>query len=555
MPNAQVVGTDGHVPVYNPNSRWQSWSLSEIFTGSIGLGKYVPNINDYVEDTSSGITYIVDGLDPITLIPTLRVITRQNNISGPDSNDILFGVDKVDSSDTYKVYVDKNVTPYRLAVDKRLYIAGSDSAYVKIFRSTNIGALGNVISQVFDNSGNFTSENVQLELANINGYTNYNTKTVPVCNTNADLEDNEIVSVVVYTSSGSVVYKRQMQVVNTAFVRPLNSSQKYIVGIDIETPLKSLTVSDLISLPINLTLSDALETMKAVVHYSDGTLSRSNIDGYKFSIDGLNQIVPLEIDFDLNVTLRYRLDPNEQSYSTTINGQSITKPYRIRTINPNNSLGFKLYVFPEWRDASNGYRLRYFLYNLERKLSIEVTNYVTMVSTGGALDPFGYGLSQTKTVRINPRNISYAYPDFNYQQTYVVSLMGPPEHGLTPWTVQHEKSISLPTYGQNLEANIINNNMLSISSNISNYQDWLTAVYNNGSPLIDPISEVTSPLPTHFSLTIGNITIERLITAWNLNNDFGQTLTSYAGKNVYIKFFKRMANTDIQLSISAMTIK
>ena len=150
-----TAGTDGIVPVYEPNGRWCWWSLNEIFTGLQGNNRYVPKLNDYVIDPATYTTYIVDHLDPVTLIPTLREIRPANMSFSLTETDVLFGVGPGTQSDTYRLYINKSVMPFVMAVDARLKIGGSMCSYAKIFKGPVLSGEGLVISKVYDNTGNY----------------------------------------------------------------------------------------------------------------------------------------------------------------------------------------------------------------------------------------------------------------------------------------------------------------------------------------------------------------------------------------------------------------
>ena len=129
-----VVGTDGQVPIYNPNGRWSWWSINEIYMGAAGANKYVPNVNDYVVDPTTFTVYIVTLIDPVTLIPSLNEVIPSAFNTGLSNTDILFGVGPGTQSDTYRVYLDTTVTPYTLAVDVRLRVAGTRTSYCIIYK-------------------------------------------------------------------------------------------------------------------------------------------------------------------------------------------------------------------------------------------------------------------------------------------------------------------------------------------------------------------------------------------------------------------------------------
>ena len=49
-PLVAVIGTDGSVPIYDPDARWCIWEKSEIWLGTTGLKKYIPKVRDWVID-------------------------------------------------------------------------------------------------------------------------------------------------------------------------------------------------------------------------------------------------------------------------------------------------------------------------------------------------------------------------------------------------------------------------------------------------------------------------------------------------------------------------
>jgi hypothetical protein len=174
--------------------------------------------------------------------------------------------------------------PYRLAVDKRLRIAGSMVTTCRIFKGIDLSKDGIVISGVYNQNGLMLSQNVPLEL--ISKSDNVSIKNVSRCFTTYKLNDGEIVTVVFYDSDGFVVHKKRLLIENTGFILGTESDIRYVSHIALDTPFLSSAKDKRIDYPINLPLSTI--NLIGVVYYNDGTINRLPVDGTKFSIMGLD---------------------------------------------------------------------------------------------------------------------------------------------------------------------------------------------------------------------------------------------------------------------------
>jgi hypothetical protein len=291
MPNstiAPVVGNDNVAPLYNPDNRWQVWNRSDIYIGTTGTRKYVPNVGDEVHEIIGAVItrYVVASIDPVTFIAVLQQENVTTITQAMSDNDILLGVGPGTQSDTYRVYVDKTVTPHRMSVDARLVIRGSNANVCKIFRNTNVSGTGVVISAIYNSSGLLLSENVPLEIVSTTVLNNTAAKVVSVCYTSFDLQDGEVVTAVFYDTAGFVVSKRQLLIENTGFIRTTDASLKYVSHIALESAFLSGANSRLIQYPQNVALSAA--NFIGVVYYSDGSSTRLAVDGTRFAIAGLD---------------------------------------------------------------------------------------------------------------------------------------------------------------------------------------------------------------------------------------------------------------------------
>lgn len=541
-----VSGTDGISPIYQPEARWCTWSMDEVYFGQQGLNKFVPKVNDYVEDTASNVTYKVTSIDSVTLIPTLVQISTDGNII-PGDDDPLVSSGPGVPSDTYRVYLDKSVTPYTFSVDMGLKIPGSMSSYAKIFKGTNTGQDGQVLSFLYDQAGNFLTNNVPLELAQSSNDVNHTIKSVAVCYTNQELVNGEIVTLVIYSSSGGVVYKRRLIVENTTFIRSVSSSQKYISHISLKSPFLSVSEDHVLDYPLNANISSL--NMIGVVHYSDGSTIELPVDGTKFVMHGLQSYVSTVPGQRINLALTYNLSPDETAYGP------MTVAYFINTVTQQGAYTVKLYPYPVWVDSVNGYRLRWFMLNLDRNVFTEVTNLVTFNNPNTFFDPLSYGTLQRLSVRINLKDVSGSYKSYIHTQIVDVVLRNQGTERTTNWTVSTNPGQTQP-YGVGIHAQgkVINSNLgnLKLSSGFTNLNDWLTGVYFNTKPLTDVRLEAVAPTPTHFSVIVAGIPYEFPITAWNDVLAVGGGIV--VNSTLIVKFIKRTGITDMVLSVAGMAI-
>ncbi|HEY9663902.1 MAG TPA: hypothetical protein V6C65_36090, partial [Allocoleopsis sp.] len=304
-----VAGTDGIVPVYDPDETFRIWSLTEIYTGDQGQDRYVPKVKDLVVDVDAFLWYRVTQLDQTTLIPHLDPIAGPLPNQSINQDDLLLGVGPGTISDTYRVYIDKSVMPHVMTVDKRLRYFGTMATTVKIFRGSDLTGNSKVISAMYNQSGALLGQAIPLELAATENFTNKAVKAIPSCYTTEDIPDGEILTVISYADDGHVVAKCQLLAENTAFIPTSDSAVKYITGISLESPFLSSADPTLLQYPMNVPLIGL--SLVGVVHYSDGSALRIPVDQTKFSIFGFNSFVASIVGQTLPLTLCYNLSPGE----------------------------------------------------------------------------------------------------------------------------------------------------------------------------------------------------------------------------------------------------
>lgn len=547
-----ITGTDGKVAVYDGNAPWKWWNKKECFDGTVGAGRYVPKIGDYAEDTEGpeSITYKVVNLDPTTLIPTYEKVRHE--CSCEDAADDPFSGNTVDS---YRVYLDTSVTPFVLSVDARFQIGGTDTSYVKIFLGSDISAeSGKAVSFLYDNTGQFLTHNVPLELVTLNNTTNHALKRVKSCNTNRAMRDAEEVTVVAYNDLGKVIARKKMWVVNTSFIMPVDASQKYITKIGIKTPYLSDTDDHIINIPMN-THIDAFNFI-GLIHYSDGSTVEVPVDGVKFRIMGLENFISTVPNQSFPIDASYMLSNGEVTYNATSGeGKFVTEPYQMTTIKQEGAYIVKLYGYPVWVDSTVGYQMKWFLYNLDRGVSFEVTPYVYPGTTGDTFDGKAYGKVQNLTVRLNLRDVSMTFKSYQHVQTTTVVLREPGTERTTNWTIAFEPYQD-PLYGVGLRANArmnsASNYSLRVGSGALDVNEWLQRLYLNTKPLIDRQREVNPVTPNFFAIELNGVRFEYPISQWN--SELVVTQSVAPNSTLFIEFIKRANGTDLLLGVAGLPV-
>lgn len=549
-----ITGTDGKVPVYEPDGRWTTWSLAQIFIGTVGEGRYVPKVDDYVVDTETDERYIVASIDPTTMVAVLRKIVP-SNVSGVFSDtDLLLGVGPGTQSDTYRIYIDQSVIPHTLAVDARLKVNGSMVTSCKIFKGSELSGNLAVISAMYDQSGNLLGQTVPLELVVMANQQNLAVKSVPVCYTSQALVDGEVVTAVFYSDTGHVVSKRQLLVENTAFIRSSNVGTKYVTDISLECPFLSQADPQLIQYPINVPLNSL--NLMGVVHYSDGSTLRMPVDGQKFAIFGLENFAATIVGQKVPLVLKYSLSPGEVVYGSSVGSEHfIAKSYRAQTQAADGIYSVKLFGYPVWIDAVNGYRMEWFLYNLERSTVYRATPYVRFNDNTAAFNPIAYGTSQRLSVSVNLKDVNPVFRSYIHVQTIDIVLLGEATIRDTNWTVGFEPGQN-PPYGRDNFVNLefINQNLrkLKLDMGAVNITEWLNRAYYASKPLVDITRESLPPTPDFFSILIGNTELEFPIAQWNQEISLSQVIGN--NDTLFVKFFKRTVENDLQLAIAGIPI-
>lgn len=547
--------TDPITVIIDPSRGFKMWHISEIyFPDAETSGQYVPNVNDLIVDYNQGFLRVT-AVDYTTGECTIAIWTPPTDVDSVSDQDILLGSGPGAQSESFRVYLDVSVTPHALVFDSRLHIHGSNSKYVKVFKGTDVGPGGEIISAYYNQSGTFLGENIPLELVANTTLDNRAIKTPMPGYTMRQLADGEVVTCVAFNDAGGVTFIGKMLVVNTAFVRQTDASLKYVTGIRLLTPFLSKSDPKLVEYPINMPVQNL--NLMGEVQYSDGSKLVLPVDGTKFAVYGLDHYVTSVQGQKLPIVLTYKLSADEFSYiSEPSPDKHIAEEYTATTLKADGSYSVKLFSYPEWVDALNGYRLQHFLYNLERTELFNVTNLVQMASNSPAFDPTAYGINQKLTLAVNLNQVHPKFAAYRHTQTVEVALLTEGTlNGQDNWTVAFSPG-QTPRYGIGLEAIATfvdaTHWRLNLTCGCTTKAEWLEKVYRPSQPLIDPNSELEAPEPNFFVVVNGNQRVELPIDQWGVLVDVTAGLAE--GKNVYIEFLRRGSVTDMQLAKAALVV-
>lgn len=550
------VGTvDGKPPVYNPDGRFDQWNLEDIWFGTEGEGKYVPNVNDLVFNMKTMEVFYVKSIDEVTLIPTLAKFDLKVKDAGVKEEDLLLGVGPGGVDQTFRLYIDKSVRPFVMAVDARCYLYGKDLRSYQIVTGSEVTGDIRVISANYDQSGNYLGTDVPLELANMRDHTNECTWSIPPCNTAQELKDNDVVYLRGFGADGGLRCKFPLLVENSSFIRLTDASYKYVTHISLESPFLSTHDTHIIEYPLNVPLSGL--NLFGVVHYSDGSRRRMPVDGTKFEIFGFENFVATVVGEETRLLLKYNFSNDEYHYGSTVNDtKSLLESYRAISVKEDGSYTVKLFAYPIWVDELTGYRMEFFLFNLDRKTWSRVTPYVEYNSNLPAFRPTLYGVNQQISVSIDLAKVNTTYKHWIHTQVIdVVLYRAATDHSSTPWTISYERNQPTPFGRDNwCEVTMVDYDvkLLDITCGEVLLPNWLERLYWLTKPIHSTTRESKAPTPNMFSIITKHGEYEFPIKQWNSKLTINGLLEN--DETVFVRFFKRTTDIDLQLAMAALPV-
>lgn len=495
----------GIVGIPNPTRRYTQWHIREVYgLGGAATNVHIPNVDDTVLDLMNNRLYRVVSLSSEN-IPTLELVNLAG-ISGVGRTDTILGTGPGLCSEGYRIYVNNKVTPHPCFIDNRVIIPGSGNSYIKIFKGFDVTDNGHVVSGVFNSAKRMVSENIPLENVVIPHYPANTYKVATPAHLTETLEDGEVVTVVVYTSAGSMSLRFTLLVVNTEFVRNIDASKKHITDISLVTPYISDSDDLVVEIPLSMTTNSASFIGK--VTYSDGSSTTYPVDNDKFSLHGFDTYVASRVGDILPVVLRYALSNTENAnLVNTVNGKHfVNKQYSIKTVESDSRYSIKLFALPVWDAPTLRWKLQYWLYSLSRDTVIDVTRHVEPSVNSTPFIGNLFGTAQRLVVSFNMDKLGPSYSYYRHVETIEVTLNHPVTS--SPVSAYYEvKYDSDSIVGSHVLARVsgpANNYTLDLSNGFGEANALVQRWYNASSPLIYPFNEDRAPYPTNVRIIIGS---------------------------------------------------
>lgn len=551
-----VIGIDGYPPVYQPHRRSTSWRIEQLFMGAEGRDKYVGNVLDIVYEVLDGaiIHHEIIFVDESTKIPTLRRLNEPKSDGTLTNEELLLGRGPGTDADTYRIFIDKSVRPYYAAIDARLDIRGSMADVGRLYHGADVYDETKRISLLYDASNNFLGNDIPLQL--VERDENIAVKVMPPFHTLADLEDGERVTALFLSDTGGKISTRQLTVVNSGFIWHSDKQLRYITHISLRTDYLSATEPGTIDFPIGTTKLSM--NMIGVVHYSNGDTLEMPVDGTKFEFQGLENFIATSPGMSFKGYLKYNLSANEIHFGGNVvnNQRFFMKEFNIRTLVQDGAYTVKLYAYPNWIDAVSGYRLEYFLMNLDRAFCQRVTPHVRLGENTPAFEPLSMGIKQNLNVQLD---LKLALPSFKshlHAQTFGITLITAGGENGTNWRVEFAPGQN-PQFGVNnsFEMVFVNANLKRVRLNmgLSDQDEWLERLFNATRPITNVLEEGKPPTPTHFAIITNAGRTEHQLEEWHDTFDLGQEI--YHGHTLFLEFFRRTVTNDLHLSIAGIPLR
>jgi hypothetical protein len=311
----------------------------------------------------------------------------------------------------------------------------------------------------------------------------------------------------------------------------------------------------MLAYPVNVLVSSL--NLFGRVTYSDGTSIRLPVDGTKFQLFGLDTYLSTQIGQKPDLLLKYNVSPDEVAYGVDgYDGNSITERYKLTTMNVNGAYAVKLFGYPVWIDALNGYKLEWYLFNMERDSYHRVTAHVRVDGNSQTWKPLAYGTSQDLRVSVNLRDVDPTYKDHIHSQTINVVLLHPAtEVNLSNWTIGFDPNQE-PPYGRELKAKhtFVNTTLskIDISQGETTVDAWLERMYWQTKPIHNPAVEVKAPLPNMFAIVVGEDEYEFDLGQWSSLLSIPDLIRNY--DTCFVKFMRRTPDNTLQLGISGIIV-
>lgn len=532
---------------FQPDRGWREWYIDEIYPN----GNVVPNVDDAVFSWVDGRSRVTE-VDLSTGMSTLKPYSETPSGGTISEGAVLAGGLPVAPAKDYMLYINTSVIPYKIAVDNRVTLSGSDINHIKIFLG-DLKISENVVSRMYDNNGTLLGENIPLEIVKMEDSQNVSVKVPLPGFCSHELKDGELVTLVAYDINDNIRYTVPLITMETNWIRQLEESRRFVESIELISPFLSKSEPTIMEVPVNIPMQSV--TVMGKVNYSDKRSSLLNIDGSKFELLNFRDFNSTRAGTEQPMTLIYRLSEDEIGIGNTVANQlHISAAYRARALQVDGAYSLKIYTYPVWVDFVEGYRLEHFLCNLDRNEIYPVTDLVEIVASSATYDPLRYGVLQKIKLGLDLSKVSPLLKAYHHIQTVGITLVAPGTDTADRWRITHDEADA--EYGPGIRAKLhfINTNLwkMRVDCDQPSVEAWLREVYWKTYPMYDPTAEAKAPEPNYIRIRAGVWETEVPISMWSEEFTFTNTLDE--GENVYIEFIRRDSGTDHMLSVAGLSV-
>lgn len=527
---------------------WRNWGLPDMYDINKPTG-FVPNPKDWITDPDTNLVYRVETVNYAIPSWTTKVI---NGVPVSNVDKVLGGHYPL-RSDKYRFYVDTSKNPASLVADNHLTWNGPDIDGIRLFRGSDVSDKGEILSGYYKN-GRLDKNYLPMQTISKDGAATVVKSPLPG-SLLAPVKHGEEFSFVVYADSGEIVHIGTGYFIMTNLVMAQETPSRQVVDIRLDSPFIVGDDSTVLTLPINLPLDSI--PLKAIVRYTDGEKVLP-IDGARVKLNGLRNAgahdtyyIASNAGADLPLVLSYALAKGETFVGPNITDGMVWKDYTAVTEAVDGAYSMKLFVVPKWLDASRGYRLQFFLYNLTRGLVYDATAAV-VYTTGTVFDPLLMGVKQRLNVQCDISRVDSKFTAFIQSQSFAITLVNPGTELNTNYQLEYLPSGKV--YGENVWAEFkysnVNYSELDVSVKAMTKAQWLAALYDPVYALFDRRNE-TGPLePTHFEIHVGGQVYTYSVDDWQAK----KTVNYRVALNdvLVIRWIRRTPTDDLQLGCSPM---
>lgn len=562
LPNGGTVITDEDrkkVSVFKLADLYAYRLVDDSSTVVQGKGNYVANVDDFVIVYDLGM-FRASRVDYTSYVTDLTLWELPKTASEVGVADVLLGVGTGYTSETWRANLDIRTMPYRLDIDARLHLYSDLAKEIRVFKGLDITSTGEVISAYYNASKEYVGDAIPLTTVGTDVVTNLNIKAPTAGYCTIKLDDGALVTVVVYSVTGSVLSIAKVLIHNTNVIRHPDDSVKRIKTIELISPYLSNTEPNQLSIAINATV--ATLALRGKVTYIDGSTSIQDVvdedANGKFKLLGLKYWSPTISGRPAPVALSYTPSVDEEySYSQGITASgSVIVQYTILGLPIDPSYSLKLYVFPTWVSTLLGYTLEYWLYDLNRQIARRVPKAAISLSDESApFDGLNYTQVQTLKLGVQLNVVDVAYGSNTHVQIVQVALLRDGSIRASNWKVKFASN-QASYYGTALEAVVratINGlSTINVKNGAADLTSWLALVYGSLEALYDPQIETAAPVPTHFVVNTKTRVYEFPVSQWA--NDLTFINDANEGETIYLTFLRRTVSADLQLAVAGLPV-